>query len=73
MACKSICSRIPSEKVIGFHNSQKYCSTCVYYVTTKDRICDCCHFMLRSTRRNNKRPQGGVWSKTKLEWEKIQN
>jgi len=62
MACKNICDRFPSEKVTGFHNGQRYCSMCMYYITTKDRACNCCNFMLRSTSRNNKRRQGGVWS-----------
>ena len=72
--CKSICSRIPNEKVIGFHNGQKYCGSCVYYITTKDRTCDCCHSTLRSSRRNNKRRQGGVWNdKNKFDFEEIEN
>jgi hypothetical protein len=70
MACKSICSRFPSEKVTGFHNGQRYCATCMYYITTKDRACTCCHFILRSTRRNNKRRQGGAYNdKSKFDFE----
>jgi len=59
--CKSICNRIQHEPVLGFHNGQKYCGLCVYYTTTIDRFCTCCHAMFRSNRRHNKRRQGGKW------------
>lgn len=61
MVCKSICSRIENEKVIGFHNGQKYCGECEYYIKTIERSCTCCHSILRSKRRNNKRRQVGIW------------
>jgi len=62
MVCKSICSRIQSEKVIGFHKKQRYCADCTYYATTIERFCFCCKNMFRTTRRNNKRRQSGVWN-----------
>lgn len=72
--CKSICSRIQNEKVIGFHNSQKYCATCQYYITTIERSCTCCHSMFRSKRRHNKRRQGGAWNeKIKFDFGGIEN
>lgn len=72
--CKGGCSQIYHEPTLGFHNSQKYCSLCGYYITTTERFCDCCHAMFRSKRRRNKRRQGGSWSeKIKSEWRKVQN
>lgn len=59
--CKSSCSLIDREKVMGFHNGQKYCGLCEYYITTVERFCSCCHAMFRSKRRHNKRRQGGKW------------
>ena len=72
--CNSICSRIKSEKVIGFHNGQKYCGSCQYYIKTGDRFCSCCRCILRTKRRNNKRRQGGVWNeKNKFDFVGIEN
>ena len=68
--CNSICStRIGDEKVTGFHNGQKYCGLCQYYITTTERICTCCRATLRTKRRNNKRRQG----KWKIEQEGFGN
>ncbi len=59
--CKGGCNQIYHEPTLGFHNKQKYCSLCRYYTTTSERFCFCCHCILRTKRRNNKRRQGGVW------------
>jgi hypothetical protein len=58
--CKGGCDQIHHEPTLGFHNGQKYCSPCRYYITTIERYCTCCHSMFRSKRRHNKRRQSGV-------------
>lgn len=62
MECKGGCSQIHHEPTHGFHNQQKYCSLCRYYITTVERLCFCCHCILRTKRRNNKRRQSVSWN-----------
>jgi len=51
-SCNSMCYRMKSEPVRGFHTGQKYCSVCRIYITTNSILCLCCHKKYRVRKRS---------------------
>lgn len=56
--CNGICTRFENiyyNNGNGHTKPAKYCSSCAYYIVTKDLFCSCCKHKYRVSRRHRKR------------------